>query len=922
MATVFRARDRRHSRDVAIKVLSPELSHAVPRDRFRLEIEISAGLQHPHIVTVFDSGASGDCLYYVMPHVAGESLRDRLRHSGQLPVPEALRIARDVGSALAHAHGKGVVHRDVKPENILLSSGEAMLADFGIAKARAETGASEWTGTGVAIGTPEYMSPEQGAGNRDVGPPSDVYSLGCVLFEMLAGEPPFTGPTSQAIIARHLHERVPSLLVVRPNVPKPIVRLVERSLAKVAADRFPTAAEFLEALEAASVERRGPGARTLVAAGSVIVLVGVTAWLALRPRAPTLDRQTIAIFPLEERGLPPTLEGAGTDVALMIAAALERAEPLRALDVHDWLTEAQRDDPALLTARQRRAIALARGAGTYITGVVQGHRDSTTVILRLADVASDAIMDQQSVGAPRGEPLHHLGIDAVKRLLPSLIDPGRIIDLTPLRDRKASAIALFVQGERQYRLSHFQSALSFYQRALGEDSALAIAAVKGAQAAGWNKDQAAARQLVGIALARATLLPPRYAAFAKGWDAYLAGRADSAIAWLERALRTAPTWAEGLMALGEVYYHLLPLVPRPDSLAEAAFDASLASDTGFTPPLFHLAEIAIRNGDLARGRSLLGRFLAAQPSMQLADQLQLMLACVEAGRRGFDWSDAAGTEPRAVLLAAKALMGGGQNLACANRAYRSLLASDSLTYHWGALLGLNSVLVATRQPEELIALVDSTVHAGTLRQAMTLYVVDAIAGLPVEPQAREVQAFGEKTWGPSYAGLGATPNLSWLQWLFGAWSAHTRRAESLGRLQAALAVESRNGTSSTIALYADALAADMALLRGDTTAAIEGYLALSPTAEADSLDWSLGLSLAAERLQLARLLFARGRYADAHDVATIFDHQGPVLYPAFLPASLELRYQAALARGWSEAAARYRQRLVDLGRSDLLGTGH
>src|SRR3989454_4444926 len=203
MATVYLAQDLKHHRKVAIKVLKPELAAALGPERFLQEIEIAAGLTHPHILPLYDSGEATGLLYYVMPYVEGETLRNRLDGAGQLPLAEAVQITREVADALSHAHSHDVVHRDIKPENILLEAGHAVVSDFGIARAITAAGGEELTGTGIAVGTPAYMSPEQSAGSRELDGRSDIYSLGCVLYEMLAGHPPFLGATAQEVLARH-----------------------------------------------------------------------------------------------------------------------------------------------------------------------------------------------------------------------------------------------------------------------------------------------------------------------------------------------------------------------------------------------------------------------------------------------------------------------------------------------------------------------------------------------------------------------------------------------------------------------------------------------------------------------------------------------------------------------------------------------
>ena len=248
MATVFLAHDLRHDRPVALKVLRPDLAQVLGAERFLREIRLSGRLQHPHIVVVHDSGDADGQLWFTMPYIEGETLRSRLQREKQLPVDEALRITREVAGALQYAHQHGVIHRDIKPENILLSGSHALVADFGIARALRNESDEQLTESGFSVGTPQYMSPEQAAAQKDVDPRTDVYSLGCVLYEMLAGEPPYTGPNPQAILAKRLTEPIPHLRTVR-DVPVALERAVTKALARSPADRYATAAEFAGALE-------------------------------------------------------------------------------------------------------------------------------------------------------------------------------------------------------------------------------------------------------------------------------------------------------------------------------------------------------------------------------------------------------------------------------------------------------------------------------------------------------------------------------------------------------------------------------------------------------------------------------------------------------------------------------------------------
>ncbi len=248
MAVVWLARDLKLNRDVAIKVLLGELAFAMGPERFRREIDVVSRLSHPYILAIDDFGEYEGHLYYVMQFIAGETIHKRLEREKQLPLPDALRIAYQVASALDYAHRQGIVHRDIKPENILLQNGEALVADFGIARAITEGGGSKLTSTGVTLGTPTYMSPEQAMADPGIDGRSDIYSLGCVLYEMIAGQPPFSGPTAQSIIARHALGEVPSLVVVRGTVPEEVEDVVLQALAKSPADRFATAGEMAEVL--------------------------------------------------------------------------------------------------------------------------------------------------------------------------------------------------------------------------------------------------------------------------------------------------------------------------------------------------------------------------------------------------------------------------------------------------------------------------------------------------------------------------------------------------------------------------------------------------------------------------------------------------------------------------------------------------
>ncbi|HKT58926.1 MAG TPA: protein kinase [Gemmatimonadales bacterium] len=324
MATVYLAHDLRHDRPVALKALHPSLAATLGPERFEREIRLAARLQHPHICGVLDSGEAGGQLWFTMPFVEGETLRQRLERQRQVPVEEAVRLTLEAADALQYAHERGVVHRDVKPENILLTGSHALVADFGVAKAlhgSAEVptlAANSITGTGMAIGTPAYMSPEQASGSKELGPSTDVYALGCVLYEMIAGEPPFTGPTIQAIIAKRLATDPTPLTVLRPDVPAGLAAAIARAMHRTPAERYPSAGEFARALEQAM--RPVPAAAHAPTAappwfrrGAAIFVVGVVvglgvlfAWRRDHADVPTAEGgvKRLAVLPFDNQGAP------------------------------------------------------------------------------------------------------------------------------------------------------------------------------------------------------------------------------------------------------------------------------------------------------------------------------------------------------------------------------------------------------------------------------------------------------------------------------------------------------------------------------------------------------------------------------------------------------------------------------------------
>ena len=388
MAVVFLAQDLKHHRPVAIKLLKPELSAAIGSDRFAREIEIAATLQHPHILPLFDSGNAAGLLYYVMPFVEGESLRQRLAREPQLPLDAALQITREVGSALAYAHDHGVVHRDIKPENIMVSDGQAVVADFGVARALAAT-AEPLTSSGMVVGTPHYMSPEQSSG-ATVDGRSDQYSLACTLYEMLIGEPPFGGPTFQAVMARHSVEPVPSLRVVRQTVPQSLEEAIVRAMAKVPADRFASMQRFLDALQAPAsaaaqtadtTQVRGRtgtrGRGVLSALGAGVLAIAAVWWLvAGRGGVPSDAVTAVAVLPFQD----PAGDTAASYLADgMTEGLIADLSQIRSLKIISRQSGAVAQGAALSLA----ALASDLGVEAVVKGSIRRVSDTVRVNVRL-----------------------------------------------------------------------------------------------------------------------------------------------------------------------------------------------------------------------------------------------------------------------------------------------------------------------------------------------------------------------------------------------------------------------------------------------------------------------------------------------------------------------------------------------------------
>ena len=484
MATVYLARDLKHERPVALKVLHAELAAMVGPSRFLQEIRVTSRLHHPHILPVFDSGENSGRLWYTMPFVEGESLRQRLAREKQLPVEETLRITRDVAAALTHAHTHGVVHRDIKPENILLEGGRAIVADFGIARAVDAAGGERLTETGLALGTPAYMSPEQSAGQRDVDGRSDIYSLACVLYELLAGEPPFTGPTAQVILARHSLDPVPSLRTARRTVPPGMEQAIVRALAKVPADRYLTATEFAEALTKPAVAP-GPGRQRtrfmggMLIGGAAVIAAAVLAVNAggLRDRLwgeqPTVRIRTLAVLPLESLSADSAQGYLAEGMTDELITDLTQLGALRVVGRTSVMRYRGSTRTAPEIARELRVDAV-------VVGTVQRVGDRVRVAAQLIGVAGDQALWAKSYDGDVRDVLTVQSeiAQAIAQQIRIALTPQERVRLASVRKVDPAAYEAYVRG--RYFLGKrtepdLRKGLGYFQAAIDADPTYAAA---------------------------------------------------------------------------------------------------------------------------------------------------------------------------------------------------------------------------------------------------------------------------------------------------------------------------------------------------------------------------------------------------------------------------------------------------------------
>lgn len=608
MAIVLLARDRKHERPVAIKVLKPEVAASIGPERFLQEIQIAAQLQHPHILPLYDSGSGDGLIYYVMPFVEGESLKERIAREGPLPVKDAVNIASEVASALAHAHQQGVIHRDIKPGNILLSGGHAMVADFGIARALRAAGAGS-TQAGMIVGTPEYMSPEQALSGERVDGRADVYSLGCVLYEMLTGRPPFDGPTLEAVLSQSFTSEIPSVSTVRADVPPWVREVIAVATAKDRDRRFPSATALRDALERPldAVLSRSWYRRWWVMGGAVAALVVATAMLvngldrSVGSHSVDTGAEIIAVLPFVAEG--PGVEFLGQGMADLIATNLDGVGGIRTVDprtVLHHLPRRERGD------RLDRARALEAGrlvnAASILAGNIVSAAGRVRINAELYAVGGDRLARASADGP----------IDSVFALADSLSlrlirevwrsrEPLPEFRISAVTTGSLDAIRSYLRGEQHFRASRWDSATVAYQEAVEADSTFALALLKLSIVSTWVRGHgdSVAIRYSAAASRYASRLPARERLLVAGNELFNRGHLDAVDSLRAYATRY-PTDAEGWFFLGEALFHAQPLLALSLDEVLAPYEQVHRLDPTLTPAYIHPLELSLLFGDSAR----------------------------------------------------------------------------------------------------------------------------------------------------------------------------------------------------------------------------------------------------------------------------------------------------------------------------------
>ena len=886
MATVFVAEDTRQRRRVAVKILRPDLAVALGSERFLREIDIASRLTHPHILPVHDSGETDGLLFYVMPYIEGESLREKLARVGQLPVEEGLAIAREIADALAYAHDLDVVHRDIKPGNVLLLAGHAVVADFGVARAISAAADERVTSAGFIVGTPVYMSPEQAA-NDSIDGRADVYALGCVAYEMLTGGPPFLGETPHEVFARHLSVRPRPLRELRPDVPAPAAEAIERALAKLPEDRFPDARAFADALRApvrwepASRRGRRIGMLALAAALVVAAGLGIRAW---RPSRAVLSAPpAVLVLPLDGDSASAAPGGVGAEarfaelIGWMPGLRGARAEALPGgrrwpdIPLPELLAWARKQGGRYLLA----GVVLPEGDGRRVT-VDLYVTDTGERLSHAVDTAAGPELDA-AVG--------RLAADVVRTVARreglALGAAGAALASTSVMP----AVGHMLQAQGKFWLNDLAGAAAELHAAIEADSACGLAYLRLGEVERWQHDYAAALATVGAGLRRADRMAPRWAQLLQAERYLVLGYGDSAIATFQSAVLDERDDVDGWLGLGESLVHYAGFSGASTQDARPAFERMAALDSAFAPVYYHLVDLAVYAGDSQAAASSLRRVLPDHP-YRPAKVAEVRLRFGPPGERAAALDALRSDDRQAISEAVVAWAHGAFALGLADTAAGFLLGPDRVPDDRlrGAEYRLATRAAMGRWAEGYAAW-DSVARSVTIDS----WLVQAVlAGFPARDRAAPMF-----DWARTQVRAGRAPDFTLQPWddLRQGFEALVYRAvvqgdsaetgELLRRLERAPPPPPSEPSADALRW---SLRARLALLGRDTTGAVAALRrAVARIPEPYTAHYPL-TAAGPQRYLLARLLLARGDSAGAERWRRSFTGSWSVADLFYLPA--------------------------------------
>jgi tRNA A-37 threonylcarbamoyl transferase component Bud32/tetratricopeptide (TPR) repeat protein len=651
MATVYLAQDLKHDRKVAIKVLRPELGASLGPERFLQEIRVAAKLQHPHIVGLLDSGViaagpgSAVLPYYVMPFVEGETLRERLARTAQLAVPEVVRLTGEIADALAKAHKAGVVHRDIKPENILLADGHALVMDFGVAKAVSDaTGRQGLTSAGMSLGTPAYMAPEQVAADPRIDHRADLYALGLVAYEMLAGGPPYPATTPQQQMAAHLTQAPTPIHLKRPDCPPALAALVMRCLSKNPDERWQTAEDVVTRLGASETMTphrlsRWTHRRIGILVGAVVLVVAVT--LGVRrlggPPMNTGSTNVLAVLPFTVRG-SPAIEYLGEGLVPLLSASLDGAAGIRSVNAHALLGFVGGGRSAAISLERARGVAEHFQAGLFVVGDVLEVQGKLRLSASLFDrTQGDRPLAEATVDGEPGDVLSLVDLLATRLAADRSADSGaRLTRAAAVTTSSLPALKAYLAGEQAYRGGQYAAAVGAFQEAVAADTAFALAYYRLGMAQERLVSVDESRRSAELAFRHSSRLSVHDRRFLEAVLAMRRGRSGDAEQQLRAIVQSYPDDAEAWYQLGELTFHGNPLRGVSMTAAREPFSRALFFDPGDLGALYHLARIAARDGNRSELDSLAARFYQLSPAGDRTLELRALQAYTTHDSAGAD----------------------------------------------------------------------------------------------------------------------------------------------------------------------------------------------------------------------------------------------------------------------------------------------